>query len=132
MNSFLRVKQHSVDIEREQIHTYAPELQLLLRQEKIRYFSTNLVRAITRLLEQAENTLKYQSGLLNTSNPLSSLSRGYAIVRKIKTLSGDDSIVRDADVVDEGEKLEVILNKGNLIVTVNEKHRQTALKTQGE
>ena len=132
MNSFLRVKQHRVDIEREQIHTYAPGLQLLLRQEKIRYFSTNLVRAITRLLEQSENTLKYQSGLLNTSNPLSSLSRGYAIVRKIKTLSGDDSIVRDADVVDEGEKLEVILNKGNLIVTVNEKHHQTALKTQGE
>ena len=132
MNSFLQVKQHRVDIEREQIHTYAPELQLLLRQEKIRFFSTNLVRAITRLLEQAENTLKYQSSLLNTSNPLSSLSRGYAIVRKVKTVHGDNSIVRDADLVDEGERLEVILNKGNLIVTVDEKHRQKALMTQGE
>ena len=51
-------------------------------------------------------------------SPLATLNRGYAIVKRLP----DGTIVRSADAVNMGDRIEIRVAHGRVISTVNEKH----------
>lgn len=69
-----------------------------------------------RMAAGKDRAVEVTLSTMNERNPLAILSRGYSIVRSI---SG--SVVSDASQVLEGESLSVILHKGRLKVSVDEK-----------
>jgi exodeoxyribonuclease VII large subunit len=75
------------------------------------------LRAAPRLLlERRRSTLDRTGARLQALSPLSTLNRGYAIVRS-KT-----EVLRDAAVVEAGDALEIQLAAGALAATVDEVH----------
>ena len=77
----------------------------------------NLVRIVKNQLEQKSQQLTSLTRTLRAISPLGTLNRGYAIVTKAL----NKQVLRDADEVDVGEKIQIRLAKGNLRAHVDEK-----------
>jgi len=70
----------------------------------------NILKNLLIITRQKQSRLQELSGKLNALSPVSILERGYSITRTIS----EKKIVRDADSVFMGQKLELILARGSL------------------
>jgi exodeoxyribonuclease VII large subunit len=70
--------------------------------------------AFRRRVEYFEKRLEHDRTLLENMSPLAVLRRGYAIARTIP----DGRIVRNAESVAVGDKLEIDLSSGRLVAEV--------------
>jgi exodeoxyribonuclease VII large subunit len=69
-------------------------------------------------LEQRRQQLAGLGRALDAVSPLATLSRGYAIVKRLP----DGAIVRTAEAVNIGDRIETRVAQGRLLSTVNEKY----------
>ena len=73
-------------------------------------------RTQTRSIKQPKS-----ASMLEALNPMAILERGYSITRKLP----EQTIVRSTRQVRIDQNLEILLAKGKISVTVNEKHVKT-------
>lgn len=76
----------------------------------------DLSQCAARAAELRERSLAGALSLLEAKNPLSILSRGYSVVK-----DGKGAVVADSSSVEVGEQLSVLLNRGGLKVSVDQK-----------
>lgn len=69
------------------------------------------------LIKNRQAVFDSKRSMLDALNPLAILQRGYSITRTV----GDQTIVRRAKTVNIDQQLEVLLGRGKLVVTVNER-----------
>jgi exodeoxyribonuclease VII large subunit len=88
------------------------------RIEKMRWMASQWRRSLTQSmvhsLERRRQNLKGTLGKLDSLSPLNILQRGYSITRKIPSLE----ILRNANEISAGERVEVKLALGQLICAV--------------
>jgi len=93
-----------------------PDHFLMPRRQQLDEAKEDLIRAFRNLLAQKRQLLLQQAGKLDALSPLSTLGRGYSLTFK----EADGSLLRTAAAIAAGEKVKVILHRGQLICTVEE------------
>jgi len=106
---------HRLESSRLRLDKQHPADTLARRQEQLTYLETQLTRAQTSRLEQAQNRLSLLVQTLNTASPLATLGRGYAIVG-----SDTQRVLTRADQVSPGEQIQAQLKHGTLYCTVDQ------------
>ena len=87
--------------ERDALRVLAPAAQLLARRQRLAASSRALLRAARASLERGRAGVAELAGRLESLSPLGVLTRGYAIVRRVR----DGAIVRAAGDVEPGERV---------------------------
>ena len=76
-----------------------------------------LITHMSHLILEGKTAISRNVSMLDALNPMAILQRGYCITRTLP----DQSIVRSAKMVKIDHNLEILLGRGKLTVTVNEK-----------
>ncbi len=112
----LRAVQRNLESKKEGLkfwisHLKHPKKRLEEMSQHLDDLKTRLQLSATRSLEEKRADLRLLSEKLEVLSPLSILSRGYSIVRK---MTGDQEgpVVKDADQVKTGDLLSIQLRKG--------------------
>ena len=87
-----------------------PLLVLNLYRQRVEEMQRRLRQIGTRLISDREQELALAAGVLEAVSPLSTLARGYAVVRK----GADQTVINTAEQVQVGESIEVLLHQGRL------------------
>jgi exodeoxyribonuclease VII large subunit len=90
---------------------------ILLHRQTVQDLQHRLLQAGKKILQEKEQTLIQNAGLLEAVSPLATLARGYAVARK-KTR--EKTVITDVLQVKQGEKIEVILNRGRLECSISD------------
>ena len=102
----------------------APEKQEILqeRMQRLDQLQDRLAGAVETLLNRKQQRWQLANEKLNLLDPLRVLQRGYSVVRR-----QDGQVVRRAETVGQGDRLDVWLQEGRLgvVVTETEKARQS-------
>lgn len=98
------------------LEQHSPAARLQQLQQTQRELARRLQQGLRLRLSQLQQRLAAQAHSLETVSPLATLSRGYAIVSN----AADDSIVRQADQVQVGDRLRTRLHQGELLCRVEE------------
>lgn len=96
-----------------------PSRRLVLHGQQTAAVKQRLNIAIGHSLAQFKQRLSTAGQLLDTVSPLATLDRGYAIVSK-----PDGSIIREGQMVKQGQKINARLGKGQLECTVDQVIRE--------
>ena len=111
----LRHQQHRLQQLTTRLHHHSPSYRLLQLQNQREQLQLRLHRAMQLNLTQKRQQLAATSRALNNISPLATLERGYAIVRQLP----ERAVVRDATMLQPGDKIETLLSKGLLRCTVD-------------
>jgi exodeoxyribonuclease VII large subunit len=101
-----------------QLHRHDPSRRLQHLQFQRDNLGRRLVQAMKGSLQDHRQRLAGVGRALEAVSPLATLSRGYAIVKRLP----DGAIVRAADAVNLGDRIETRVAQGRLISTVDEKY----------
>ncbi len=91
-----------------------PGHQLREQSQRLDDLEQRLQAAMQRKLQSAGTRLAHLAQMLDSLSPLSTLQRGYAIVT-----DATGSVITDASVMSQGDKVEARLAKGRLQLTVD-------------
>ena len=106
------------------LQQHKPDKRLALLQQHTTQLQQRLEHAIKQQLANFQNKVARQAEVLNAVSPLSTLSRGYAI------LTTDEGVaVRDSNQVNPGDTVHAQLHLGKISCTVLE---QDSISTQTE
>jgi exodeoxyribonuclease VII large subunit len=94
-----------------------PERKLRETQQRVDDLSVDLLRRFRDRLRQCKDRLAQGSGRLDALSPLAVLDRGYSIAHKLP----EDTLVRDAASLSDGDRLRVTFAKGKAICRVEAK-----------
>ena len=86
-----------------------PERELAAQKHGVELLHARLMRSIRHLHEKLEDSVKRQTDLLESLNPLSVLDRGYSV-----TMDKSGNSLRSVMDVQSGEELQVRLEDGTL------------------
>lgn len=92
-----------------------PDIQIV--RGRLLQGSQRLQQALDKQIQQKQHSLRLLSHTLQALSPLLILNRGYAIVRDAR-----GNVVQNALDLNVGERLDVELNRGQVSVTVQDKH----------
>lgn len=99
----------------------APLNRITYQQQTIAHLKKAIERQISEVLRRNEDRLARAVSLLQGVSPLSTLARGYAIVRRRDEATGELTAVISSSQVDCGDTVNVLLHQGNLTCEVLEK-----------
>ncbi len=111
----------------QQLLTHSPAARLQLGQGQVNELERRLVTAVQNRISGAGNAFKRAASLLDAVSPLSTLARGYAIVRKEK-----DEVITDFQDVNVNDQIEVTLHHGYLECRIEKTGRSRFQKMAGE
>ena len=99
-----------------------PQEILQERMQRLDQLQDRLASAVETLLNRNQQRWQLANEKLNLLDPLRVLQRGYSVVRR-----QDGQVVRRAETVGQGDRLDVWLQEGRLgvVVTETEKARQS-------
>ena len=100
------------------LNEVSPRLKIHTQLSRIKELNQKITSCSDHLLEGLNNRIKLASKTLNSVSPLRTLDRGYAIARDAKT----KNVIMSADAIEIENDIEVKLAKGEIKVTVIEKH----------
>ncbi len=116
MRGLLETRQHALATCAGRLQQVSPATRLELHRQRLTGLKRRLLRAGPELVEKRGSELARLAALLEAVSPLSTLARGYAIVRKEGPAG---TILTDSQQVTSGERLEVLLHRGRLHCTVD-------------
>lgn len=114
MNLLLTKKKNHLNTVQNSLLYSSPKNKLLNVQEKISHYTATLLLQVKQIHEIKTAQLAKACALLDSVSPLTVLSRGYSIVTAKKEGSDQQEIISDASHVNEGEKIDIRLHKGEL------------------
>ena len=100
------------------LNEVSPRLKIHTQLSRIKELNQKITSCSDHLLEGLNNRINLASKTLNSVSPLRTLDRGYAIARDAKT----KNVIMSADAIEIENDIEVKLAKGEIKVTVIEKH----------
>ena len=100
------------------LNEVSPRLKIHTQLSRVKELNQKITSCSDHLLEGLNNRIKLASKTLNSVSPLRTLDRGYAIARDAKT----KNVIMSADAIEIENDIEVKLAKGEIKVTVIEKH----------
>ena len=100
------------------LNEVSPRLKIHTQLSRIKELNQKITSCSDHLLEGLNNRINLASKTLNSVSPLRTLDRGYAIARDAKT----KNVIMSADTIEIENDIEVKLAKGEIKVTVIEKH----------
>ena len=100
------------------LNEVSPRLKIHTQLSRIKELNQKITSCSDHLLEGLNNRINLASKTLNSVSPLRTLDRGYAIARDAKT----KNVIMSADNIEIENDIEVKLAKGEIKVTVIEKH----------
>lgn len=114
------LEQHKYRIEQllALLERQAPLAKIQIQEQRLSYLRASIEKQMTDILKKQGDKLSATAALLNSVSPLSTLARGYSIIRKVP-VRGEKCLVTDCNQVSIGDKLEVRLHKGSLECTVD-------------
>ena len=86
------------------------------RKQSLDQYNGELIKQISLIKANKTSYFQYTIDKLNALNPLNVIARGYSIVKDLK-----DNIVTDSSNLKVGDKLKIILHKGQLECEVQDK-----------
>lgn len=98
----------------------APLVRIAYKTQTVHHLHKELKRRMDEILRRNEERLARTATLLQGVSPLSTLSRGYAIIQG-QDRAGEHFTVSDSNQVQRGDTLRVLLHKGQLACEVVEK-----------
>ncbi len=101
-----------------QLLRHDPSRRLQQLQSQREQLGHRLLQVMRTTLQTHRQRLAGLGRALDAVSPLATLNRGYAIVKRLP----DGTIVRTAEAVNIGDRIETRVAQGRLISTVNEKH----------
>ncbi|MFP7755560.1 exodeoxyribonuclease VII large subunit [Thermodesulfobacteriota bacterium B35] len=116
MLGFLESREHSLAAWSGRLEQKSPAARLELHRQRLAALRQRLLLAGPALVDARGRELARLAALLEAVSPLSTLARGYAIVRKEERPAG--MILTDSREVRAGDRLEVLLHRGRLHCTV--------------
>ncbi|MEE4254724.1 MAG: exodeoxyribonuclease VII large subunit [Desulfuromusa sp.] len=93
-----------------------PAEQVKMQRLQLEQLEARLKRAIIGFMNQQQHKLAVQAGQLEILSPLAVLSRGYAIVKNLR--SGD--VIHDSKQLERGDRLEIQLAEGKIAAMATE------------
>ncbi|MEY8204637.1 MAG: exodeoxyribonuclease VII large subunit [Bermanella sp.] len=109
----LQLSQHRIAKADARLQQHTPDKRIALLQQHSAQLKQRLELAITHRLAALRQALAQQAEVLNAVSPLSTLSRGYAIITTQQGVA-----VTDSRQVNVGETLNAQFHKGKLTCTV--------------
>lgn len=110
-------KEHDLEKSAQRIQQQNPLHRLQLQKQKLADLYRRLFTAAKNSIESSNSTLSHIAGLLDAVSPLSTLARGYAIV---KTPPPGEEIITDSNQIAVGSRITVTLHKGILKCIIEE------------
>ncbi|MBW2367176.1 MAG: exodeoxyribonuclease VII large subunit [Deltaproteobacteria bacterium] len=101
----------------QSLYANSPQDTVKRCREEIYNISDKLRTGTLKQMGNATHQLKLISAMLNGLSPLAILDRGYSITRTIN----EKAIIRDQSDAKLGQRLEILLSKGSLEVTVQKR-----------
>ena len=95
-----------------------PAHRLALQAKRVQELHNRLVQATREGLREQARRFSRATGALQAVSPLATLARGYAVVRRV---GPDRAVVIDQAQVQAGERVEVLLHRGELVCRVEGK-----------
>ena len=95
-----------------------PSHRLALQAKRVQELHYRLVQATREGLREQARRFSRATGVLQAVSPLATLARGYAVVRRVDP---DRAVVIDQTQVQAGERVEVLLHRGELVCRVEGK-----------
>ena len=92
-----------------------PQVKLAQARQRLEGLRLRLQGRGDEHLARSRSTLVHLAGRLHALSPIASLERGYSIARQ------DGQIVRDAQQVNQGQEIEVLLHQGWLRAEITKK-----------
>ncbi len=111
VQGLLEAREHGLAAWSARLERNSPAARLELHRQRLEGLARRLLVAGPALVEGRGRELARLAALLEAVSPLSTLARGYAIVRK-EAPAG--MVVTDSNQVTAGERLEVLLHRGRL------------------
>jgi len=115
MERRLQLSQQKISNVSARLQQHKPDKRLALLQQHTSQLKQRLELAIKQQIAALQQKLARQAEVLNAVSPLSTLSRGYAIITTQEGVA-----VTDSKQVNVGETLNAQLHQGNLTCTVQE------------
>ncbi len=90
--------------------TLSPALRLPYIKNKLELLNHNILSSFDIYIEKKRTSIRESESKLTVLSPLNILKRGYSITR----LSASNLVVRDANSVQPGDRLQILLGSGSL------------------
>lgn len=116
MKMILRDRSARLDADGKALLLHSPVHVMASTKQLLDFQKTSLTRALKNYLGKKQMALSLLEKGINDLSPLSILKRGYSITRKLP----GTTILRDASSVQKGDRVQVILSKGEMKCRVEE------------
>ena len=110
--------------ESRSLRFYAPAARIEREWRQLVFTRSNLVSHIERRLESLRYALDLAQGRLRDLSPMAALQRGYSITFRLP----EESVLRDAADVAEGESIRILLGTGSLEARVEKAESDPAAR----
>jgi exodeoxyribonuclease VII large subunit len=111
-----QIKRSKLETLQSRLQTFTPSRRLDLLNRRNAELGHRLLRSIDQGLKQHRFRFTSAARSLHTLSPLATLGRGYSITSKL----ADGAVVREADQVQTGDRLETRVGRGSIISSVEE------------
>ncbi|MGN0597746.1 MAG: exodeoxyribonuclease VII large subunit, partial [Ruminiclostridium sp.] len=105
----------SIDFAYKHIKALSPREKIKANSEKLELVEKQIKQRMETLLDSKSASLAAAAEMINALSPLNTIMRGYAIVLK------DNSVVKNADELEKGDKITVRMNGGEVRAVVEER-----------
>lgn len=106
---------NALNMSEQKLRLYSPVAQLQLQNQQLTNLTRRLLVAEKSVIGACGDSLTRAAGLLDAVSPLSTLARGYSIVRE--GVAGG-KVITDYRQVRKGDRIGVVLHKGFLACTI--------------
>jgi len=114
---FLTRSREQIEVRHNRLGLASPQKSIASLKARIDLCRRSLVAAIQHHIRDRQTRIANNGAMLDALNPMAILQRGYSIARTVP----EGSIVRSTRQVKIDQQLEVLLGKGQLTVTVDQK-----------
>lgn len=111
----LESAEKSIDFAYKHIKALSPREKIRANSEKLELVEKQIKQRMETLLNSKSASLAAAAEMINALSPLNTIMRGYAIVLK------DNSVVKNADELEKGDKITVRMNGGEVTAVVEER-----------
>lgn len=121
MSEYISRLDSNLQMTTTKLEAQAPVAKITLQEKNLLHLKKELTGAIQNMFLRQEAKLGSQAALLNSVSPLATLARGYSVVRKRDNTGKATEVITDSSKVNEGDALNVLLDKGDVDCVVTGK-----------
>lgn len=123
----IRIRQERLQWRSEKLHSLSPATRIPYLNNKLKQIYHNLLVSIYNYIDKSDAIYRHQHGKLLALSPIEILRRGYSITRALP----DFQVLRNANDVEKGSHLQILLASGSLEAQVTQKISRNDANNEG-